>query len=278
LGIGDWGLGPIPNPQSPIPNEKQNIKSILDKKLEKEEIFNKAKNDFENICIEYDNIRIEKNSIIKNLEQQIKEIEVQKNELLNKSNKNSQFNFRTRNLDNNFKLYKKLKTTFLEKIKNQNIKFSNNNKTITKVYENHKKYIGTADADFQTILCSDKIPIGGICEVEFILNNIIPGKDFYIGIGEFTYDYRLIQEKSVVELSMVNMWISGDYDSKWSLNDEYYEFENGDIVSLCIHMDDGIVYLKNNGRLISKIVNFKANVDLYPYLTFAGQGFQISLT
>jgi len=30
LGIGDWGLGPIPNPQSPIPNPqsplKQNIK------------------------------------------------------------------------------------------------------------------------------------------------------------------------------------------------------------------------------------------------------------
>jgi len=33
LGIGDWGLGPIPNPQSPIPNpqsplfdnEKKNI-------------------------------------------------------------------------------------------------------------------------------------------------------------------------------------------------------------------------------------------------------------
>jgi len=22
LGIGDWGLGPIPNPQSPIPNNK----------------------------------------------------------------------------------------------------------------------------------------------------------------------------------------------------------------------------------------------------------------
>jgi len=22
LGIGDWGLGPIPNPQSPIPKEK----------------------------------------------------------------------------------------------------------------------------------------------------------------------------------------------------------------------------------------------------------------
>jgi len=26
LGIGDWGLGPIPNPQSPIPNPQ--IKSL----------------------------------------------------------------------------------------------------------------------------------------------------------------------------------------------------------------------------------------------------------
>jgi len=25
LGIGDWGLGPIPNPQSPIPNPNFNI-------------------------------------------------------------------------------------------------------------------------------------------------------------------------------------------------------------------------------------------------------------
>jgi len=24
LGIGDWGLGPIPNPQSPIPNKNTN--------------------------------------------------------------------------------------------------------------------------------------------------------------------------------------------------------------------------------------------------------------
>jgi len=24
LGIGDWGLGPIPNPQSPIPNLSSN--------------------------------------------------------------------------------------------------------------------------------------------------------------------------------------------------------------------------------------------------------------
>jgi len=25
LGIGDWGLGPIPNPQSPIPNKTNTI-------------------------------------------------------------------------------------------------------------------------------------------------------------------------------------------------------------------------------------------------------------
>jgi len=31
LGIGDWGLGPIPNPQSPIPNPQSPIpkKEIL---------------------------------------------------------------------------------------------------------------------------------------------------------------------------------------------------------------------------------------------------------
>jgi len=33
LGIGDWGLGPIPNPQSPIPNPQspliKNFKIIL---------------------------------------------------------------------------------------------------------------------------------------------------------------------------------------------------------------------------------------------------------
>ena len=25
MGIGDWGLGPIPNPQSPIPNPQINL-------------------------------------------------------------------------------------------------------------------------------------------------------------------------------------------------------------------------------------------------------------
>jgi len=30
LGIGDWGLGPIPNPQSPIPNPQSPIKNIID--------------------------------------------------------------------------------------------------------------------------------------------------------------------------------------------------------------------------------------------------------
>jgi len=29
LGIGDWGLGPIPNPQSPIPNPQSPIFFIL---------------------------------------------------------------------------------------------------------------------------------------------------------------------------------------------------------------------------------------------------------
>jgi len=27
LGIGDWGLGPIPNPQSPIPNPQSPYKA-----------------------------------------------------------------------------------------------------------------------------------------------------------------------------------------------------------------------------------------------------------
>jgi len=29
LGIGDWGLGPIPNPQSPIPNPQSPLKMVL---------------------------------------------------------------------------------------------------------------------------------------------------------------------------------------------------------------------------------------------------------
>jgi len=28
LGIGDWGLGPIPNPQSPIPNPQSPIPKL----------------------------------------------------------------------------------------------------------------------------------------------------------------------------------------------------------------------------------------------------------
>jgi len=35
LGIGDWGLGPIPNPQSPIPNPQSPIpKKIINYFLE----------------------------------------------------------------------------------------------------------------------------------------------------------------------------------------------------------------------------------------------------
>jgi len=38
LGIGDWGLGPIPNPQSPIPNPQSpipNFKEIIFLKINK---------------------------------------------------------------------------------------------------------------------------------------------------------------------------------------------------------------------------------------------------
>jgi hypothetical protein len=33
LGIGDWGLGPIPNPQSPIPNPQSPIPIGNDKNV-----------------------------------------------------------------------------------------------------------------------------------------------------------------------------------------------------------------------------------------------------
>jgi len=33
VGIGDWGLGPIPNPQSPIPNPQSPIPIVLILKL-----------------------------------------------------------------------------------------------------------------------------------------------------------------------------------------------------------------------------------------------------
>jgi len=35
LGIGDWGLGPIPNPQSPIPNPQSPIPNLCKIKLDK---------------------------------------------------------------------------------------------------------------------------------------------------------------------------------------------------------------------------------------------------
>jgi len=31
LGIGDWGLGPIPNPQSPIPNPQSPLCNSIEK-------------------------------------------------------------------------------------------------------------------------------------------------------------------------------------------------------------------------------------------------------
>ena len=29
MGIGDWGLGPIPNPQSPIPNPQKTLLKLI---------------------------------------------------------------------------------------------------------------------------------------------------------------------------------------------------------------------------------------------------------
>jgi hypothetical protein len=38
LGIGDWGLGPIPNPQSPIPNPQSPIPSFYITSINKNKI------------------------------------------------------------------------------------------------------------------------------------------------------------------------------------------------------------------------------------------------
>jgi len=43
LGIGDWGLGPIPNPQSPIPNPQSPNILILIKLIKIEKNKNKLK-------------------------------------------------------------------------------------------------------------------------------------------------------------------------------------------------------------------------------------------
>jgi hypothetical protein len=45
LGIGDWGLGPIPNPQSPIPNpQSPNISNNLN--FKKYNFLKNIKNNF----------------------------------------------------------------------------------------------------------------------------------------------------------------------------------------------------------------------------------------
>jgi hypothetical protein len=48
LGIGDWGLGPIPNPQSPIPNPQSPIpnpqNNLISKFQNLKLLINKIKN------------------------------------------------------------------------------------------------------------------------------------------------------------------------------------------------------------------------------------------
>jgi hypothetical protein len=48
LGIGDWGLGPIPNPQSPIPNPQSPIPNIINN-------YNIIKLSYKNKLNEYKN-------------------------------------------------------------------------------------------------------------------------------------------------------------------------------------------------------------------------------
>ena len=52
MGIGDWGLGPIPNPQSPIPNPQSPLKllQLIFKKMKKHIILNCL---FKNIYLKY---------------------------------------------------------------------------------------------------------------------------------------------------------------------------------------------------------------------------------
>jgi hypothetical protein len=51
LGIGDWGLGPIPNPQSPIPNPQSPIYKNI--KLKKNKMYSYEKIFIKNIYIFY---------------------------------------------------------------------------------------------------------------------------------------------------------------------------------------------------------------------------------
>jgi hypothetical protein len=39
LGIGDWGLGPIPNPQSPIPNPHPQKKILFNSKRKNKQLI-----------------------------------------------------------------------------------------------------------------------------------------------------------------------------------------------------------------------------------------------
>jgi hypothetical protein len=50
LGIGDWGLGPIPNPQSPIPNPQSPIpkSKMIIIKFHYFEVYKKRKEIIEN--------------------------------------------------------------------------------------------------------------------------------------------------------------------------------------------------------------------------------------
>jgi len=68
LGIGDWGLGPIPNPQSPIPNPQSPFGDFLLNKLIYKIIFIKNNKNISYIKL------ISKCNCINNLPRKLKNV------------------------------------------------------------------------------------------------------------------------------------------------------------------------------------------------------------
>jgi hypothetical protein len=56
LGIGDWGLGPIPNPQSPIPNPQSPVFIPILNKVSKYKTIKKI-NNYLNIYLLFFNLK-----------------------------------------------------------------------------------------------------------------------------------------------------------------------------------------------------------------------------
>jgi len=51
MGIGDWGLGPIPNPQSPIPNPQSPINELKSSQKEITGIYNRVLDNYHKMIL-----------------------------------------------------------------------------------------------------------------------------------------------------------------------------------------------------------------------------------